>query len=171
MFKVRVRWVNLAALSLKAHIIGANAVLICMSMVWTVMTDAYTMALINVMTTLVTFLGLCRVHFLFSTCLLSLSHHVTNHPSILITWPITWLVTWPLTWPVTCHSSHLLLKVTCPMSPAPQSPAHHLILPHLISHDPIPTPNLSFSAYLSLAPEFSAHLLFPSHIAPFYDSY
>ena len=33
----------------------------------------------------VTFLGLRRVHFLFSTCLLSLSHHVTNHPSISIT--------------------------------------------------------------------------------------
>ena len=30
---------------------------------------------------IVTFLGLHRVHFLFSTCLLSLSHHVTNHPS------------------------------------------------------------------------------------------
>jgi len=33
----------------------------------------------------VTFLGLCRVHFSFSTCLLSLSHHMTNHPSISIT--------------------------------------------------------------------------------------
>jgi len=33
----------------------------------------------------VTFLGLRRVHFSFSTCLLSLSHHVTNHPSISIT--------------------------------------------------------------------------------------
>ena len=33
----------------------------------------------------VMFLGLCRVHFSFSTCLLSLSHHVTNHPSISIT--------------------------------------------------------------------------------------
>jgi len=30
----------------------------------------------------VTFLGLRRVHFSFSTCLLSLSHHVTNHSSI-----------------------------------------------------------------------------------------
>jgi len=33
----------------------------------------------------VTFLGLRRVHFSFSTCLLSLSHHVTNHPSTSIT--------------------------------------------------------------------------------------
>jgi len=33
----------------------------------------------------VTFLGLCRVHFSFSTCLLSISHHVTNHPSTSIT--------------------------------------------------------------------------------------
>jgi len=33
----------------------------------------------------VTFLGLRRVHFSFSTCLLSLSHHVTNYPSISIT--------------------------------------------------------------------------------------
>jgi len=33
----------------------------------------------------VTFLGLRRVYFSFSTCLLSLSHHVTNHPSISIT--------------------------------------------------------------------------------------
>ena len=30
----------------------------------------------------VTFLGLRRVDFSFFTCLLSLSHHVTNHPSI-----------------------------------------------------------------------------------------
>jgi len=33
----------------------------------------------------VTFLSLRRVQFSFSTCLLSLSHHVTNHPSISIT--------------------------------------------------------------------------------------
>ena len=33
----------------------------------------------------VTFLGLRRMHFSFSTCLLSHSHHVTNHPSISIT--------------------------------------------------------------------------------------
>jgi len=108
----------------------------------------------------VMFLGLRRVHFSsFSTCLLSLSHHVTNHPSISITWPITW----PPTWPVTCHFSHLLLKVTCPISPAPKSPAHHLILPHLTSHDPIPAPDSSLFAYLSLASGFSARLLYFSH--------
>jgi len=28
-------------------------------------------------------------------------------------------------------------KSPCPISPAPKSPAHHLILPHLTSHDPI----------------------------------
>ena len=128
----------------------------------------------------VMFLGLRRVYFSFSTCLLSLSHHVTNHPSISITWPITWLVTWPPTWPVTCHPSHLLLKVTCPTlvtchpshlllkvtrptSPAPKSPAHHLILPHLTSHDPIPTPDSFLFAYLSFASGFLARLLYFLH--------
>ena len=108
---------------------------------------------------IVTFLGLRRVHFSFSTCLLSISHHMTNHPSISITWPITW----PPTWPITCHSSHLLLKVTCPISPAPKSPAHHLILPHLTSHDPIPTLDSSLFTYLSLASGFSARLLYFLH--------
>ena len=88
----------------------------------------------------------------FFTCLLILSHHVTNHPSTLITWPITWLVTWPPTWQVTCSTSH-----------APKSPAHHLIFPYLTSHDPIPTPDSSLFAYLSLAPGFSARLLYFLH--------
>ena len=72
---------------------------------------------------LVTFLGLCRVHFSFSTCWLSLSHHVTNHPSILITWPITWPS--HLTTHMTSHmpSSHRLLKT----SPA----LRHLLPDHL----------------------------------------
>ena len=83
----------------------------------------------------VTFLGLRRVHFSFFTCWLSLSHHVTNHPSISITWPITWPVTWPPTWPVTCHPVTCPSNVTCPMSPASRSPAHHLTLPYLIPHD------------------------------------
>ena len=83
----------------------------------------------------ITFLGLHRVHFSFSTCWLSLSHHMTNHPSISITWPITWLVTWPPTWPVTCHPVTCSSNITCPMSPAPRSPTHHLILSYLIPHD------------------------------------
>jgi len=49
------------------------------------------------------------------------------------------------------------------MSPVPKSPAHHLILPHLTSHDPILTPDSSLFAYLSLVPEFSAHLLYLLH--------
>ena len=74
----------------------------------------------------VTFLGLHRVHFSFSTCWLSLS---------LDPWPITWLVTWLPTWPVTCHPVTYSSNVTCPVLPASRSPAHHLILPYLISHD------------------------------------
>ena len=60
--------------------------------------------------------------------------------------------------PVTCSS-----KSPCPISPAPESPAHHLILTHLTSHDPIPTPDSSLFAYLSFASRFSACLLYFSH--------
>ena len=111
----------------------------------------------------VTFLDLHRVHFSFSTCLLSLSHHMTNHPSTSIIWPITWLVTWPPTWPVTCHSSHLLFK-----SPV----LYHLLSSHLcITWHSLAwpymtlssTPDLSLFAYLSLTSGFSACLLFLLH--------
>jgi len=60
--------------------------------------------------------------------------------------------------PVTCSS-----KSPCPISPAPKSPAHHLILPHLTSHDPIPIPDSSLFAYLSFASGFSARLLYFPH--------
>jgi len=63
-------------------------------------------------------------------------------------------------------TSHLTTHMTSHMpfqSPAPKSPAHHLILPHLTSHDPIPTPDSSLFAYLSLASGFSARLLYFPH--------
>ena len=44
-----------------------------------------------------------------------------------------------------------------------ESPAHHLMLPHLTSHDPISTPDSSLFAYLSLVSGFSARLLYFSH--------
>jgi len=61
------------------------------------------------------------------------------------------------------YAGHLTTHMTSHMpfqSPAPKSPAHYLILPHLTSHDPIPTPDLSLFAYLSLASGFSARLLY-----------
>jgi len=63
-------------------------------------------------------------------------------------------------------TSHLTTHMTSHMpfqSPAPESPAHHLILPHLTSHDPIPTPDSSLFAYLSFASGFSARLLYSPH--------
>ena len=60
-------------------------------------------------------------------------------------------------------TSHLTTHMTNHMpsqSPAPKSPTHHLILPHLTSHDPIPTPDSLLFAYLSLASGFSARLLY-----------
>jgi len=63
-------------------------------------------------------------------------------------------------------TSHLTTHMTSHMpfqSPAPKSLAHHLILPHLTSHDPIPTPDSSLFAYLSLASGFSARLLYFLH--------
>ena len=111
----------------------------------------------------VMFLGLRRVHFSFSTCLLSFSHHVTNHPSTSITWPTTW--------PVTCHPSHLIFKVTCPASPVPKSPAHHLILPHLTSCDLILTPDLFLFAYLKASLLESRPAGYTFFIALFCDSY
>ena len=117
------------------------------------------------------FLGLCRVHFSFSTCLLSFSHYVTNHPSISITWPITLLVTWLPIWPVTCHSVTCSSKVTCPMSPVPKSPVHHLILPHLTPHDffyPwLVNYSLTLASLLVSQPDYH----FFSHKPPFYNSY
>jgi len=76
---------------------------------------------------------------------------------------------------VTCFSKspvlyHLLLKVTCPISPAPKSPAHHLILPHLTSHDPISAPDSSLLlTSVSFLDSWPAHYTFL--IASFYDSY
>jgi len=71
-------------------------------------------------------------------------------------------------------TNHLTTHMTCHMpliSPAPKSPAHHLILLHLTSHDPIPTPDSSLFAYLSLASGFSAHLLYFLYTSHFHDSY
>jgi len=63
-------------------------------------------------------------------------------------------------------TSHLTTHMTSHMpfqSPAPKSPAYHLILPHLTSHDPIPTPDSSLFTYLSLASGFLACLLYFLH--------
>jgi len=58
---------------------------------------------------------------------------------------------------------HLTTHMTCHMplqSPAPKSPAHHLILPHLTSHDPTPIHDSFPFTYLSLVSGFSARLLY-----------
>jgi len=63
-------------------------------------------------------------------------------------------------------TSHLTTHMTSHMpfqSPAPKSPEQSPDTPHLTSHDPIPTPDSSLFAYLSLAPGFSARLLYFSH--------
>jgi len=79
----------------------------------------------------VTFLDLCRVHFSFSTCLLSFSHHMTNHPSI----SITWLVTWP-----THMTSHMPFQ-----SPAPQSHLFYVTCSQVTCTSPdTPSPDLTW---------------------------
>ena len=80
--------------------------------------------------------------------------HMTNH------------LTSHLTTHMTSHmpfQSPAPQESPCPISPAPESPAHHLTLPHLTSHDPIPTPDSSLFAYLSFASGFSARLLYLLH--------
>ena len=80
-------------------------------------------------------------------------NHMTNH----LTSHLTTHMTSHMPFQSPAPQSHLFY-VTCP-----KSPAHHLILPHLTSHDPIPTPDLSLSVYLSLASGFSARLLYLLH--------
>jgi len=108
----------------------------------------------------VTFLGLRRVHFSFSTCLLSLSHHVTNHPSISIT-----------------HmTSHMPFQ-----SPAPQSyhVLYHLLPSHLRitwysltwSHMTLSLPLTRLYSITSASLPDSRPVYYTFLIASFYDSY
>jgi len=82
-----------------------------------------------------------------------------------------------LTSHLTTHmTGHMPFQLPAPQSHLsyithPKSPAHHLILPHLTSHDPIPTHDSSLFAYLSLASGFLARLLYFLHKALFHNSY
>jgi len=57
------------------------------------------------------------------------------------------------------------------MSPAPKSLAHHLILPHLTSHDSIPTPDSSLLLTLALLPDSQPAYYFFHSLPLFCDSY
>jgi len=98
--------------------------------------------------------------------------HMTNHLTSHLTTHMTSHMPFQSPAPKS-PAHHLILPHLTPChskSPAPKSPAHHLILPHLTPHDPIPTPDLPLFAYLSFASRFSARLLY-FLITSFYDSY